>query len=130
MPIKNGMSLRQHIMGYIEIVTMIIWAIFLQLIFSGQVVVWKLVIGYWILGKFEGQGFVSDAVKLIEKTVFEIGFNRLVIRVDPNNKRSRSIPQRLHYVSEGIARQAIYVNGEFRDLEIFSKLKDEFLSTL
>lgn len=81
---------------------------------------------YWILGKFEKNGYMSEAVKLIEKTLFETGFNRIVIRFDPQNFRSGSIPKRLGYSFEGILREAVVVDNTFRNLEVYSKLKCEF----
>ncbi len=84
-------------------------------------------IGYWILGTFEGKGYMSDAVRLIEKIFFGIGFNRIVIRFDPDNERSGSIPKRLNYKFEGTLREAIVVDGEHRNLEVYSKLKKEFV---
>ncbi|OUR96284.1 hypothetical protein A9Q84_07965 [Halobacteriovorax marinus] len=82
-------------------------------------------IGYWILGKFEGQGYMSDAVKLMEKTLFEVGFNRIVIRFDTHNAKSGSIPKRLSYTYEGTLRKVMRVNNVFRDLEVYSKLHSE-----
>lgn len=83
-------------------------------------------IGYWILGEFEGKGYMSDAVRLLEKIIFEMGFNRIVIRFDPKNERSGSIPKRLGYHFEGTLREVIIVDGEYRNLEVYSKLKSEF----
>ena len=80
-------------------------------------------IGYWILGKFEGHGYMTEAVTSLEKTLFDMGFNRVVIRFDPQNKRSGSIPNRLGYHDEGTLRQALKVNDTFRDLKVFSKIK-------
>lgn len=86
-------------------------------------------IGYWILGKFEGHGYMSEAVTALEKTLFNTGFNRIVIRFDPQNKRSGSIPNRLGYHDEGTLRQAIKVDNTFRDLKVFSKIKADLLKT-
>lgn len=86
-------------------------------------------IGYWILGKFEGHGYMSEAVTALEKTLFNTGFNRIVIRFDPQNKRSGSIPRRLNYFDEGTLRQAIKVDNTFRDLKVFSKIKAEVFKT-
>src|SRR4051794_36674200 len=34
-------------------------------------------IGYWILSRFEGQGYVSEAVHALEKVLFALGFHRI-----------------------------------------------------
>jgi len=83
-------------------------------------------LGYWILGKFEGQGHISSAVRLLEATLFGMGFNRIVIRCDPKNLRSASVPKRLHYVFEGVQREVSFRNDGFHDLSVYSKLKSDY----
>jgi RimJ/RimL family protein N-acetyltransferase len=83
-------------------------------------------IGYWILGKFEGKGYMSDAVKLLEKKLFATGFNRIIICFDPQNKRSGSIPRRLGYSFEGISREALKIGDTFNNLEVYSKLGSQY----
>lgn len=82
-------------------------------------------IGYWILGKFEGQGYMSEAVVALENVLFKIGFNRIVIRFDPLNIKSGSIPKRLNYVYEGTLREAIKVGERFGDLVVYSRIKSD-----
>ncbi|MDD4975417.1 MAG: GNAT family protein [Bacteriovorax sp.] len=82
-------------------------------------------IGYWILGKFEGHGYISEAVVALEEVLFKIGFNRIVIRFDPLNNKSGSIPKRLNYIYEGTLRESIKVNERFRDLEVYSKIRSD-----
>lgn len=82
-------------------------------------------IGYWILGKFEGHGYMSEAVKVLEENLYKLGFNRIVIRTDPENHRSSSIPKRLGYTHEGTLREVVKLNDSFRSLEVFSKLKSD-----
>jgi ribosomal-protein-serine acetyltransferase len=82
-------------------------------------------IGYWILGKFEGQGFMSEAVVALEEVLFKMGFNRVVIRFDPLNNKSGSIPKKLNYNFEGILREAIKVEERFGNLEVYSKIRSD-----
>ena len=82
-------------------------------------------IGYWILGQFEGNGYMSEAVGLLEKALFDVGFHRLIIRCDPENSRSRSIPNRLKYVFEGAMRDCNKHGDKFVSLETHSKLNGE-----
>ena len=79
-------------------------------------------IGYWILGKFEGQGFISEAVSFLEKESFSIGFHRLEIRCSSHNARSASVPRRLGYHHDGTFVDHVIENGKYRDTLIFSKL--------
>jgi RimJ/RimL family protein N-acetyltransferase len=82
-------------------------------------------IGYWILGKFEGLGYMSEAVVALEKVLFQVGFNRIVIRFDPLNNKSGSIPKRLGYSHEGTLREAIKVGERFGNLEVYSKVRSD-----
>lgn len=78
--------------------------------------------GYWILGKFEGKGFISEAIEALEKVCFEMGFHRLEIRCSSNNKRSASVPERLGYKLEGHLKEDQIENGRYRDTLIYGKL--------
>lgn len=80
-------------------------------------------LGYWILGDFEGKGFMSDAVSGLEKTCFEMGFNRVEIRCSSLNRRSASVPRKLGYRLEGMLSQDSIEMGRHRDTLIFGKTK-------
>jgi RimJ/RimL family protein N-acetyltransferase len=83
-------------------------------------------LGYWILGDFEGKGLISDAVKALEKVLFNIGFNRIKIRCDANNKRSGNVPKRCGFKYEGTLRQDfIDHNEKYRDTQVYSKIKSD-----
>ena len=84
-------------------------------------------IGYWILGKFEGQGHMSNALKALEKYVFELGFNRIEIRCSDLNERSANVPKYNGYTFEGELRQNAIELGKYRNTKIFSKLKFEYI---
>jgi RimJ/RimL family protein N-acetyltransferase len=82
-------------------------------------------IGYWLLQKFEGKGFMSESVQLLEDALFAIGFHRLVIRCQPENLRSSLIPKRLNYHFEGTLRDATFLKGQFKNLDVYSKLQSD-----
>ena len=83
-------------------------------------------LGYWILEKFEGKGYVREAVSILESTLFGLGMNRIEIRCSSRNVRSASIPKRLGYCQEGALAQEMMENGKYRDTLIFAKLKSEY----
>lgn len=87
-------------------------------------------LGYWILGDFEGQGYVSDAVACLESACFTLGFNRVEIRCSSTNARSANIPKRLGYRLDGILRQDMIEDGEYSDTLVFAKLRSEFESAV
>jgi ribosomal-protein-serine acetyltransferase len=81
-------------------------------------------IGYWILGSFEGQGFMSDAVTALEKSIFGIGFQRIEIRCSSANLRSARVPRRCGYRLEGVFADQAIESGRFRDTFVFAKLRE------
>jgi hypothetical protein len=82
-------------------------------------------LGYWIHGRFEGKGYVSEAVRLIEKPLFDLGFHRIEIRCDSRNQRSANIPRRCGYQLDARLREDRYVDGQFYDSLVFSKLSHD-----
>jgi uncharacterized cupin superfamily protein/RimJ/RimL family protein N-acetyltransferase len=83
-------------------------------------------LGYWILGSFEGKGFVSEAVTHLTGKAFEIGFNKVKITCDPANERSAFIPRRLGFTLEARLREESRNHkGEFYDLLLFTRLRSE-----
>ena len=79
-------------------------------------------IGYWLAEEYNGRGYVSRAVQLIENKAFGAGINRLVIAVQKENRPSARVAEHNHYVYEGTLKQALYKYGEFYDEMIFAKL--------
>lgn len=84
-------------------------------------------IGYWILGKFEGKGFISDALEALEKELFKVGFNRIEIRCSSINERSANIPIANGYTLEGELKQNSIEMGKYRNTKIFAKLASSFI---
>lgn len=84
----------------------------------------KFEIGYWVDHRFEGKGYVTEAVERITRFAFEeLEANRVEIRCDPENVRSRAVAERLDFELEGILRNdAISKNG-LRDTCVYSKIK-------
>ena len=79
-------------------------------------------LGYWILGDFEGQGYMSEAVRVLEAACFAVGFHRIGIRCSSKNARSAGVPRRSGYTLDGTLRQHALERGERRDTLVFSKL--------
>jgi RimJ/RimL family protein N-acetyltransferase len=70
---------------------------------------------------------MSEAIALIEKELFDNGFNRIVIHTDALNQRSANVALKAGYQFEGILRQNIYSVAceRYRDQNVFSKLKSD-----
>ena len=70
---------------------------------------------------------MQEAVRCLEKTAFEKGLNRIVIRNDTTNMRSVNVAKNCGYHLDGVLRQDKWndVTQQFRDTNVFSKLKSD-----
>lgn len=84
-------------------------------------------IGYWIYSKFEGKGLMYKAVRALESRLFALGFHRLVIRCNPDNKRSVQLAKKLVYQLDGVMREDVFTAEGYRDTMVFSKLKTSLI---
>lgn len=87
-------------------------------------------IGYWLSESFAKKGYMVEAVKILEKELFEKqGFNRLQIKCDELNKPSIKVALNCGYKLEGLLRENCYIEPEdrFRNTCVYSKLKSEYI---
>ncbi len=82
-------------------------------------------IGYWLNVNHNGFGYMTEAVGLLEKELFENGFNKLIIHTDVLNLASASVAKRAGYSLEAILKQHVFssVNNRYRDQNVFVKFK-------
>ena len=78
-------------------------------------------LGYWILGDFEGRGYMGEAITALESVLLELGFKCLEIRCDALNQRSAKLPQRLGYTLETTLRTEFKESPAYRDTMVFVK---------
>ena len=85
-------------------------------------------IGYWLRATAEGHGYMTEAVRLLTSFAFEVlHAQRVMIRCDDRNTRSKAIPERLGYVFEGCMRNAeIGTSGEPFNALVYSMIPDEY----
>ena len=85
-------------------------------------------IGYWLRTSAWGRGYISETVQLLCRLAFEtLGANRVEIRCDPRNIRSRAVPKRLGFVQEAHLRSNCRDGaGELRDTLIFALTPDDY----
>lgn len=86
-------------------------------------------IGYWIDSRWSGKGYMVEAAKGITEFAFtELKANRVEIRCDSLNKKSRAIPEKLGFKLEGIlesASVAVDENG-LRDMCVFAMTRNTY----
>ena len=85
-------------------------------------------IGYWLRTSAWGQGYVTETVQVLCEFAFEaLGANRVEIRCDAKNARSRAVPERLGFVQEATLRnQARDGAGDLRDTLVFALTPDDY----
>ncbi len=82
-------------------------------------------IGYWVRTRFEGQGYILEAVNGITHFAFDVlGARRIEIRVDDRNEWSWRVAERAGYTLEGILRNDCRdVAGQLRDTRLYAKIR-------
>lgn len=83
----------------------------------------KFEIGYWIHSHFSGKGYMTEAVTgIIDFAFHKLQANRIEIRCDSRNVKSRAIPERLGFKLEGILENnSVSIDGtELRDTCIYA----------
>lgn len=84
-------------------------------------------VGYWLAESARGRGVATRAVKkMLDITFNELGFNRVNIRIAPQNRASLALAERLGLKSEGVCRQAWKVGDEYWDAVEFGVLAEEW----
>ena len=85
-------------------------------------------IGYWIRASAAGTGYVSEAVRLLTACAFgELRAERLVIRCDARNDRSRRVAERQGYVFEGRLRHVQRdATGNLADMLVYAMVRADF----
>jgi RimJ/RimL family protein N-acetyltransferase len=84
-------------------------------------------IGYWLTNDAVGHGYVTEAVQALTRLAFErLRAERVEIRCDPRNARSRAIPERLGFQLDGQLRSnTLDPDGRPRDTLVFSVIRTD-----
>ncbi|ENM5772416.1 GNAT family N-acetyltransferase [Vibrio mimicus] len=80
-------------------------------------------IGYWLRSSFVGFGYISEAVKVLERYAFyDLEAKRVEIKTAENNYKSRAVAERCGYVYEGTHKNdRILPNGEISSTVVYAK---------
>ena len=84
-------------------------------------------LGYWLSEDAQGRGIMTEACRAYTSHAFEIlKLNRVEIRCAVENRKSRAIPERLAFRSEGTIRQAEWLYDHFVDHVVYGMLASEW----
>lgn len=85
------------------------------------------VIGYWLDKGAQGHGIMTTTVQALVQYAFdELQLNKVEIRVAVGNTKSRAIPERLHFTTEGTIRAAEWLYDHYVDHVLYGMLASEW----
>ena len=79
-------------------------------------------LGYWLRSSATSKGYMTEAVRALEKELFERGMHRITIRCDANNTKSARVAKLTGYTLESTAKEAVYHYDGLHDLETYVKI--------
>lgn len=83
-------------------------------------------IGYWLGEAYQGKGIMTRACRAMVVYGFaELDLNRIEIRCTPDNVRSRAVPERLGFKTEGVLRQVEKQGDRFVDNVVYGLLAED-----
>jgi ribosomal-protein-alanine N-acetyltransferase len=83
-------------------------------------------IGYWVDEAFAGRGITPTAIALVADHCFGVlGLHRLEANIRPENVASRRVVEKLGFVSEGVHRSYLMIDGAYRDHLCYSILVED-----
>ena len=86
-------------------------------------------VGYVINRAYWGKGIALEALRAVLSFGYDVlGLNRIECRVMSENKGSIRVLEKCAMKFEGVLRQALLVKGVYRDISIYSMLKDEYIA--
>ncbi len=88
-------------------------------------------IGYWISTSHVNKGYATEAVSALIKIGFDIeNLDRIEIHCDPENHKSRRIPERLGFTHEAtLKNRFVDALDQLRDKMIWTMFKDQYEKT-
>lgn len=85
-------------------------------------------LGYWLAKDAQGRGIMTEACLAYTSHAFAaLKLNRVEIRCAVENRKSRAIPERLAFRSEGTSRQAEWLYDHFVDHVVYGMLASEWV---
>ena len=83
-------------------------------------------IGYALARPYWSQGLITEAAeKVVEFAFSAMKLNRLEARCNVDNTGSERVMQKLGMQFEGIIREQLFMKGEFKNIKLYSLLKNE-----
>lgn len=86
-------------------------------------------IGYWLADGYEGKGIMSQSVIALMDFAFNtLNLNKIVLEIATKNLKSNKLANRIGFKKDGVLRQNYWLYDHFVDHNVYSMLKDEWMS--
>jgi len=75
-------------------------------------------LGYYVGAPFAGQGLMREGLEQVKRRAFlELGLHRLEANIQPDNHRSIALVCACGFEHEGLSRDFLFINGQWRNHE-------------
>lgn len=89
---------------------------------------WSAKLGYAVHADHWGQGYATDAAKVMLGFAFgTLGVHRVTAAIGPENAASIAVVKRIGFSYEGHLRDHVFTNGAWRDSLLYSILDSEYV---
>ncbi|WP_349745158.1 GNAT family N-acetyltransferase [Roseateles cavernae] len=90
------------------------------------------ILGYSLDEQAQGQGLMQEALRAVIAEMFgaQVRLHRIQAAVRPENQRSRAVLQALGFAQEGLSRRYLFIDGQWRDHEVYALLNPAWAQDL
>lgn len=82
-------------------------------------------LGYYVGAPYVGQGYMAEGLELVKHYAFKtMNLHRLEANIQPTNTRSIALVQRTGFVLEGLSKDFLFIDGQWRDHQRWSCMDD------
>lgn len=82
-------------------------------------------LGMGIVPDYRGRGLGLRLINAALAEARKIGFVRIELSVHSDNARAKSLYEKVGFVTEGVQRDAVYIDGEYRDAIVMAIVERE-----
>ncbi len=73
-------------------------------------------LGYYVVARHQGDGYMYEGLRMLIRFACQtLGLHRLEANIQPTNERSQRLVERCGFVSEGLSKQFLFIDGAWRD---------------
>lgn len=84
-------------------------------------------LGYYIAGKFAGNGYMSEAIALILRYAFkDLKLHRIEANIQPHNLASIAVVRKNGFTKEGFSPKYLKIGGRWRDHERWAIINEDW----